>query len=130
MFKSKFVRSVQRVEACAPRLGKAAVPLIVAGAVVCAAGLAAVGSEAQPKKIPDQVLLSKDGIKFVARFEGRRVRALVAKGRSTMPPADGVYELTNGGAIKIEGGWIVWDAFGVIERLKDQGIFAAPAALG
>ena len=47
------------------------------------------------------------------------------------PLADGTYRLNNGGAIRVRGGAIVWDAFGVIDRLKSgQKLAEAPAALG
>ena len=32
--------------------------------------------------------------------------------------ADGAYNLTNGGAIRVRRGRIVWDAFGVVDRLN------------
>ena len=32
--------------------------------------------------------------------------------------ADGAYSLTNGGAIRVRGGRIVWDAFGVVDKLQ------------
>jgi hypothetical protein len=41
------------------------------------------------------------------------------EGRPT-PLADGQYRLTNGGAIRVANGRIVWDAFGVVDRL-DRG---------
>jgi hypothetical protein len=43
---------------------------------------------------------------------------------------DGTYRTTNGGAIRVRGGVIVWDAFGVIERLrKGQGTATAPVGI-
>jgi hypothetical protein len=47
---------------------------------------------------------------------------------------DGTYKTTNGGAIRVKGGVIVWDAFGVIERLniqkkKGQGVAEAPVGI-
>ena len=47
---------------------------------------------------------------------------------------DGIYKTTNGGAIRVKGGVIVWDAFGVIERLniqkrKGQGVAEAPVGV-
>ena len=34
---------------------------------------------------------------------------------------DGVYKTDNGGAIRVRGGVIVWDAFGAVERLRRSG---------
>jgi len=47
---------------------------------------------------------------------------------------DGTYKTSNGGAIRVKGGVIVWDAFGVIERLniqkrKGQGVAEAPVGI-
>ena len=49
------------------------------------------------------------GKAIVVKAEGRVFRADVA---------DGEYKLTNGGAIRVKGGKVVWDAFGAVERLK------------
>jgi hypothetical protein len=51
------------------------------------------------------------------------------------PLADGTYKLNNGGAIRVRGGAIVWDAFGVIDRLnvqksKGQKVAEAPIGIG
>ena len=47
------------------------------------------------------------------------------------PLADGTYKLNNGGAIRVRGGEIVWDAFGAIDRLKKgQKSAEAPIGLG
>jgi hypothetical protein len=47
------------------------------------------------------------------------------------PLVDGTYKLNNGGAIRVRGGEIIWDAFGVIDRLKKgQKSAEAPIALG
>jgi hypothetical protein len=51
------------------------------------------------------------------------------------PLADGTYKLNNGGAIRVRGGEIIWDAFGVIDRLnaqksKGQKVAEAPIGLG
>jgi hypothetical protein len=36
----------------------------------------------------------------------------------TTDAANGTYKLTNGGAIRVKGGKVVWDAFGAVNRLK------------
>ncbi|MBV9993714.1 MAG: hypothetical protein JO127_00745 [Caulobacteraceae bacterium] len=40
-----------------------------------------------------------------------------ARGGRPAPLADGTYRLTNGGAIRVQEGRIVWDAFGVVDKL-------------
>src|SRR5262249_33681763 len=59
----------------------------------------------------DQVLTTTDGRKILATFD--------SKGYSVRL-SDGEYKLTNGGAIRVKSGRIVWDAFGAIERLKHE----------
>jgi hypothetical protein len=67
---------------------------------------------AQQTRSRDQVLTTTDGRKVVAHFDGRGYSVRLR---------DGQYKTTNGGAIRVQGGKIVWDAFGAIEKLKHQG---------
>ena len=62
----------------------------------------------------DQSLAMSNGTAFNATFDRNRNVFKV-------PLANGTYQLNNGGAIRVRGGVIVWDAFGVIERLNRQG---------
>ena len=43
---------------------------------------------------------------------------------------NGTYKLDNGGAIRVRGGVVVWDAFGVVEKIKSQGKTEVNPCLG
>jgi hypothetical protein len=73
----------------------------------------------------------------LATANGTAFNAVFDRNSSTFkaPLADGTHKLNNGGAIRVRGGVIVWDAFGVIDRLnaqknKGQKVAEAPAVLG
>ena len=54
----------------------------------------------------------------VTTLRGRTI-VVRAEGRVFIANApDGNYKLTNGGAIRVRGGKVVWDAFGAVNRLK------------
>jgi hypothetical protein len=107
--------------------------IAIATAVICALfsivlrpNVARTASEAWG----DQVLQLTDGTKIDAVFEKktRSFKAIVAQSKGALK--DGTYKVTNGGAIRVKDGVIVWDAFGVIERLKtDEGLALAPVGL-
>lgn len=60
------------------------------------------------------------GTKIRMSYEpgSRRFYAWVQRGKLMVPAADGTYKLTNGGAIRVKAGEIVWDAFGVVEKVN------------
>src|SRR5437764_376364 len=104
------------------QLEKFAVPLLVAGAVLTIAGVTAVSSSAAAPKYPVHTLTMTNGTKILQTFDGRTFHALVPGPRGNTPLKDGEYKLTNGGAIKVQGGRIVWDAFGVVEKFEKSGL--------
>lgn len=54
----------------------------------------------------------------VKTLRGRTI-VIRAEGKVfTANAPDGNYKLTNGGAIRVRGGKVVWDAFGAVQRLK------------
>jgi hypothetical protein len=57
----------------------------------------------------EQTVTTKAGKTIQIKVEGKWYTANVA---------DGTYKLTNGGAIRVRGGKLVWDAFGAVNRLK------------
>ena len=69
------------------------------------------------QRFQTQNLAMSNGTAFNATFDRDRNVFKV-------PLANGTYQLNNGGAIRVRGGVIVWDAFGVIERLKVPGATA------
>ncbi|MBX9776750.1 MAG: hypothetical protein K2Y71_20420 [Xanthobacteraceae bacterium] len=74
--------------------------------------------------VPNQALAITGGNTINAVFDSK-ARAFKVNLR------DGVHKLDNGGAIRVRGGVIVWDAFGAVERLRrGQGMAAGPAGLG
>jgi hypothetical protein len=61
---------------------------------------------------------SQNGDHTVKTTKGKTIHVGI-KGKSyTANVADGTYKLTNGGAIRVRGGKVVWDAFGTVNRLK------------
>jgi hypothetical protein len=61
---------------------------------------------------------SKSGEHSVTTTDGTTIHVKVEGKSYTANVADGTYKLTNGGAIRVRGGKVVWDAFGVVKRLK------------
>jgi hypothetical protein len=56
-----------------------------------------------------------DGTSFQTKFDGKNF---------TVPLKDGTYKLVdNGGQIKVQGGRVVWDAFGVVKNFNKTGKF-------
>jgi len=145
-------------------VGKFAVPLVVAGAVLAVAGFTVASGRAEPKGLstlpksksmnvrpmlpaasgpstatsmtkrspatkslgrnggttsfPVHALATTDGTAITQSFDGKNFHARGVGG----PIKDGDYKLTNGGAIRVRGGVIVWDAFGVVQKFKRTGI--------
>jgi hypothetical protein len=96
-------------------------PAPTAPARIAPAGVSAPG-------LQKQSLTLTNGTAFNATFD---------RGSNSFrtPLADGTYKLNNGGAIRVRGGEIIWDAFGVIDRLnaqksKGQKVAEAPIGLG
>lgn len=109
--------------------------LIAAGALVVVMMAARDGGDAAT--MGDQVLYTTDGTRIDAVFDGKAMsfKALVAQGSGKVALEDGTYKLDNGGAIRVKDGVIVWDAFGVIDKLeaageKGQGAVEGPSGLG
>jgi hypothetical protein len=110
------------------RIGRFIVPLAVAGAVLVVTGLTIESSEAQTSALGkvrgEKVVRSfphktHDGQTFETRFDGKNFHAVTSSGA---PLKDGDYKLDNGGAIKVRGGLVVWDAFGAVDVFKKTGL--------
>jgi len=54
----------------------------------------------------------------VTTTEGKTITVKVKRREFTANAPDGTYKLTNGGAIRVRGGKVVWDAFGAVRRHK------------
>ncbi len=94
--------------------------LLSAGALLVVMVSAFDGDAAATRAGP-QVLQLTDGTKVNAIFnQGSRSFSVALK--------DGTYKLSNGGAIRVQGGKIVWDAFGAIDKLRRGA--AAPNPIG
>ena len=107
---------------------KFAVPLVVAGAVLAVAGVTV--SRGAAPNYPVWTLTTREGTKVLQTFDGRHFHALVPSPRGNVPLKDGEYKLTNGGAIKVRGGRIVWDAFGVVEKFEKRGLASYVDSVG
>ena len=114
---------------------KYAVPLLVAGIAASVVGLTvAQNLKAQDRprlKATDEykgsplfVLLTTNGIKVHQTGDYHALEY----GTNTLLK-DGRYKLTNGGEILVNGGRIVWDAFGVVQRDR-QRLLAGPLPTG
>ena len=101
--------------------------LVLPGFIVAAiVGLAAIVDVASAEtKYPVHYLTTSAGIHFVQTFDGKVLRAHVETPKGPVPLPDGPHKLTNGGEIKVVQGVIVWDAFGVVEKVK-KGQYADP----
>jgi hypothetical protein len=76
------------------------------------------GGEPQRKVSKSRQSVSRSGEHTITTKNGKTIQVKV-EGRSyTANLADGNYKLTNGGAIRVRGGKVVWDAFGAVKRLK------------
>lgn len=114
--------------------------LAAASAVLAVTGLSIQSSEAQPSaltrqgsalqpnalaRVPMEKVMhtfphkTHDGQTFETRFDGKNFHAVTASGA---PLRDGDYKLDNGGAIKVRGGLVVWDAFGAVDVFKRTGL--------
>jgi hypothetical protein len=62
--------------------------------------------------------VSTTGEHTVTTKAGKTINVKVEGKQYTADVADGTYKLTNGGAIRVRGGKVVWDAFGAVKRLK------------
>ena len=64
---------------------------------------------------------------------GPRIEAVFDRDAKTFKVdlKNGTYKLDNDGAIRVRGGVVVWDAFGVVDKIKKgQGTTEIPPALG
>lgn len=102
------------------RIVRFAVPLVVFGGVLGAFGLAknARGEARAEARHPVHLLKTKSGITFQQTFDGKKLHAVVQSAQGNVPLRNGQYKLTNGGEIKVQDGIIVWDAFGVVEKVS------------
>jgi hypothetical protein len=64
------------------------------------------------------MIRSTSGEHTVTTKAGKTINVKVEGKQYTTNVADGTYKLTNGGAIRVRGGKLVWDAFGAVKRLK------------
>ena len=80
------------------------------------------GGQAPQKKTTEQNLTTTDGTKIVATLVGKQFKAFTEAGAKRTPLKDGEYTLPNGGAIRVKGGTITWDAFGAVEKVKRTGV--------
>ena len=83
--------------------------------LVVVSGMLYGGQRRQPVRKAEQhngekhSVTTNDGKTIVVTAEGKVFKLDVP---------DGAYQLTNGGAIRVRGGKVVWDAFGAVKRLK------------
>jgi hypothetical protein len=117
-------------------LVREATPLIVVAAFLVAATLAsgfsnATGSQSAPadaiKRFNRQTLQTVRGVTIHQVFDP--VSRTVSASANGRPLKDGVYKIVNGGSIRVKGGIIVWDAFGVISKLN-SGDYQALGMMG
>ena len=80
------------------------------------------GGQAPQTKTTEQRLTTTDGTKIVATLAGKEFKVFTEAGVKRTPLKDGEYTLPNGGAIRVKGGTITWDAFGAVERVKRTGV--------
>lgn len=108
------------------------VPVVLATAAVVSvayAGLPLGGVSTRQSSQCDGNVTTTSGeqIAVICAARGRALYAYVSRRGMRQPLADGAYNLTNGGAIRVSGaGHIVWDAFGVVDRLNRGIPVAAP----
>jgi hypothetical protein len=74
----------------------------------------------EPQRIVSKVRqnVSTSGEQTVTTKNGKTIQVRVEGKSYTANVADGTYKLTNGGAIRVLSGKIVWDAFGAVKRLQ------------
>ncbi len=87
------------------------------------------GNAQEAKSVTGKLTTTK-GTEITYTIQGRTVRATVEVNGASRPLANGDYGLTNGGAIKVKNGVIIWDAFGALRRLKANGIAAGGDLIG
>jgi hypothetical protein len=76
------------------------------------------GGQRQRKGSQGGQNVSSNGEHTVTTKNGKTIQVRVEGKQYTADVADGSYKLTNGGAIRVQAGKIVWDAFGAVKRLK------------
>jgi hypothetical protein len=88
------------------------------------------GGEPQRRVSKVRQNVSTSGEQTVTTKNGKTIQVKVEGKSYTTNVADGNYKLTNGGAIRVRGGKIVWDAFGAVKRLQSgrwkPGMFVDP----
>ena len=97
---------------------KFAVPLAVAGAVLAVTGITIVSGDAAQGTIIVHNLTTTDGTKIITRFDGKDTHARIPGPGGEVPLRDGDHKLTNGGAIKVVGGRVHSDAFGMVNNFN------------
>ncbi|MGH2360806.1 MAG: sterol desaturase family protein [bacterium] len=73
-------------------------------------------------------LKTLQGVDVLAVAEGGKVYAYRLTPKGQQPLKDGDYKLTNGNAIRVRGGRIIWDQSGAV-RKYEQGLAMAPVVL-
>ncbi len=99
-------------------------------AIMCISACSSTAVDDQTSAAP-QALQTTDGVAIVAVHDGGRGYQAFAEnaGRRTALE-DGTFRLTNGGEIRVQGGRIVWDAKGAIERMQRNGLTLASDPIG
>jgi hypothetical protein len=114
-------------------IGRLTVAVIAMGSmVVVGFGVAAGTDHSAISKFNGRSLRTTDGVTIHQKFSKKygTVSVFTSSGGGRAPLKDGVYKINNGGSIRVKGGKIVWDSFGVISRLStgdDQALGTLPA---
>jgi hypothetical protein len=103
------------------QVGKFVVPLMVAGAVLAVAGVTVASGQIRQTPVVHN-LTTTDGTKIITRFDGKDTHARIPGPGGEVPLRDGDHKLTNGGSIKVVGGRVHSDAFGVVNNFQRKGI--------
>jgi hypothetical protein len=114
-----------------PTHSRLTVPVLVAGALLGATGIAmSAGPATEHAQRIEQTLQTPGGNSIVITSEGGAAKAFSVAGNNRTPLRDGTYKLTNGGSIKVRNGKVVWDAFGAIEKMKRGGMLTSSDPIG
>jgi hypothetical protein len=100
--------------------------IVVAFLFVASVALEVVSGQSIPRRPgrlqprPYEILVTTTGTRVTSFYNasGKVFSALTTQNGRQVPLHDGTYRLTNGGAIRVINGIIVWDAFGVIDQLN------------
>jgi hypothetical protein len=114
-------------------IGRLTVAVIVAGSMaVVGFDVVAATDHSAISTFNGRSLHTTDGVTIHQNFNKSdgTVSVFTSSSSGRTPLNDGVYKINNGGSIRVKGGKIVWDSFGVVSRLSagdDQALGAVPA---